>query len=413
MSEERFEPSTPPPLNVLVGVSGGIAAYKTAELVRLLKQEGHSVRCAMTRAALSFVTPLTLEVLSGERVYQEEYLAGDGSGEELHMSAADWADVVCVAPATAHTIARLALGLADDFLSTTLMAFDGPLVIAPAMHSIMWRQESVSANVETLRRRGAIVVGPAVGTLATGEVGIGRMVEPAELLAAIEGTAQPGRLAGVRVVVAAGPTREAIDPVRFLSNRSTGKMGFALAGAAAAGGAETTLVAGPVSLPTPRGVERIDVTTAEEMHAAVRGAAAEADLILMAAAVGDFRPRTVRTRKIKKTDGSLASIELERTTDILAGLRSVAPNAVIVGFAAETDDLLDNARAKLKAKGADFIVANDVSRADVGFANDQNEVTVLGHGTEAHFERQSKHHLAERLLSYFERTAPWRERQPV
>ncbi len=329
------------------------------------------------------------------------------------MATARWADVVCVAPATAHTIARLALGLADDFLSTTILAFDGRLVVAPAMHSIMWRHESVSANVEHLRRRGAIVIGPAVGELASGEVGVGRMVEPVEILKAIEGVSKPGPLTGRRVVITAGPTREAIDPVRFLSNRSTGKMGFALARAAVARGADTTLVAGPVSLETPAGVDRVDVTTAAEMNAAVREVAPGADLILMAAAVGDFRPRTERTEKIKKTEGPLDAIELERTADILSGLRSVAPDAVIVGFAAETDNLLENARRKLEIKDADFIVANDVSRSDVGFAADQNEVTVLGRDSEAHFERQSKVHLAERLLGYFEQMVPWRERQPA
>ncbi len=413
MPNQRLEPAVPPSLNVLVGVSGGIAAYKAAELVRLLKKEGHAVRCAMTRAARSFITPLSLEVLSGHQVYQEEYLTGDGSGEELHMVAAKWADVVCVAPATAHTLARIALGLADDFLSTTILAFDGPLVIAPAMHSVMWQQESVTAHVDVLRRRGATVVGPAVGELASGDVGVGRMVEPVEIVSAIRRTARPGRLRGRRVLIAAGPTREAIDPVRFISNRSTGKMGFALARAAIAQGATTTLVAGPVSLETPSGVERVDVTSAEEMRTAVRAAAPDADLIFMAAAVGDYRPREARSRKIKKSEGVLESIELEPTEDILAGLRSVAPRAVIVGFAAETDDLIENARAKLGAKGADFIIANDVSRPEIGFASDQNEVTVLGHGTEAHFERQSKDHLAEHLLSYLEQAVAKRERQPV
>ncbi len=412
MSSPRLEPGSSA-LRVLVGVSGGIAAYKAVELVRLLKKEGHSVRCALTRAAGAFVTPLTLEVLSGHRVYQEEYLAGDGSGEELHITAAEWADVICVAPATAHTIARFANGLADDFLSTTVLAFDGPLVLAPAMHSIMWRQESVSANVARLRERGVTLVGPAVGPLASGDVGIGRMVEPAEILATINGLQEPGPLAGRRVLIAAGPTREALDPVRFISNRSSGKMGFALARAAVARGAAATLVAGPVSLPSPPGVERVDVTSAEEMAAAVRIAAPQADLIVMAAAVADFKPTSVRTSKIKKSEGGLDSIELERTEDILAGLRAIAPKAVIVGFAAETDDLLSNARSKRVGKDVDFIVANDVSRADIGFEGDHNEVTVVGGDTETRFERQSKSALAERLIDHVSRALVDRERQPA
>jgi len=402
----------PPPLRVLLGVSGGIAGYKAIEIVRRLKAEGHSVRCVLTRAATAFVTPLSLEVLSGDQVYQEEYLAGDGTGRELHIAAAQWADVLCVAPATAHTLARLALGLADDFLSTTALAFDGPLVVAPAMHSVMWEQEGVAQNVERLRSRGVLFVGPEVGALASGEVGMGRMADPQEIVEALRAIAQRGPLAGRRVVIAAGPTREAIDPVRFLSNRSTGKMGFALAAAAASQGAHVDLVAGPVVLPTPAGVQRLDVTSAEQMREAVFSAAAGADLIIMAAAVADFRPRSVAPGKIKKAAG-LDSLGLERTVDILASLRAVAPEALIVGFAAETENLVENARAKLESKGADFIVANDVSRPDIGFESSENEVTVVARHMETPFDRQPKRELAKRLLTLFFEAAGDRERQPV
>lgn len=399
------------PLRVLLGVSGGIAGYKAAEIVRRLKKRGHEVRCALTRSATVFVTPLTLEVLSGERVYQEEYLAGDGSGEELHITAAAWADVVCVAPATAHTLSRLSLGLADDFLSTTVLAFEGPLVLAPAMHSIMWNQPAVTRNVESLVSRGARLVGPETGPLASGEVGVGRMAEPEQIVGAIEATHEPGPLAGRRVLISAGPTREAIDPVRFVSNASSGKMGFALARAAAEMGAETTLVAGPVSLPTPPGVERVDVTTVDEMRVAVQTVAPHADVIVMTAAVGDYRARSVSPTKIKKSAGQLQSLELERTVDILATLRDLAPSSVLVGFAAETQDLIAHARMKLEGKNLDFVVANDVSRPDIGFGTDDNEVTLLTRDAEQTFERQDKYALAVRLMGHFQVAISKREHE--
>ena len=261
-------------------------------------------------------------------------------------------------------------------------------------------------------RAGVRFVGPEIGPLASGEVGMGRMADPVEIVAAIQSVVDSGPLAGRRVVVAAGPTREAIDPVRFLSNRSSGKMGFALAEAAAAEGADVLLVAGPVALPSPAGVDRLDVTTAAEMRDAVYSAASEAALVIMAAAVADFRPRAVTAWKIKKSTGP-ASIELEATADILAGLRAVAPQALIVGFAAETDNLLENARHKLESKDLDFIVANDVSRSDIGFDSDENEVTVLDRSSQVEFERQSKSGLAARLLAHFLGTVRERERQPV
>lgn len=366
-------------MRVLLGVCGGIAAYKAAELVRALRGAGHEVRCALTRSAESFVTPLTLEVLSGEPVYRQEYLAASGTGDELHVEAARWADVLCIAPATAHTLGRLALGLADDFLTTTALAFDGPVVLAPAMHSVMWLQEAVQENARRLRDRGVRIVGPAVGDLASGELGVGRLADLGEVVGEIARCATSRDLDGVRVLVTAGPTREVIDPVRFLSNRSSGRMGFALAEEAVRRGASCVLVAGPVDLPTPRGVERIDVVSAAEMTAAVAGRAPEADLIVMAAAVGDFRPVAVAASKLKKHrfDGRLG---LERTTDILAGLARSAPDAVRVGFAAETEDLYAEARRKLEEKQVQFIVANDVSRGDIGFGHVDNEVVVFRQG---------------------------------
>jgi phosphopantothenoylcysteine decarboxylase/phosphopantothenate--cysteine ligase len=396
-------------LRVLLGVSGGIAAYKSAELVRRLRSRGHEVRCALTRSAVSFVTPLTLEVLTGHPVYQEEYLTATGTGEEAHITAAAWAEVLCVAPATTNVIARLALGLGDDFLTTTALAFSGPVVVAPAMHSAMWERETTRQHVEALRRRGVWLAGPVEGPLASGEAGMGRMAEPEAIAQAVEAAMGAGPLSGRTVLVTAGPTHEAIDPVRFIGNRSSGRMGFALAAEAARRGARVLLVAGPVSLATPPGVTRVDVITAREMEQAVRGHAPVADLIVMAAAVADFRPSRPAGSKIKKERG-LPVIELEENPDILAGLREVAPRAVLAGFAAETEDLERNARAKLERKRADFLVANDVSRSDIAFERDQNEVTVFRReGPPVFFSRRPKSELSASLFDLFAATLLDRE----
>ncbi len=414
----------PESTKVLLGITGGIAAYKSLELVRRLTGAGCEVRCALSRSAGAFVTPLSLEVLSGHAVYQQEYLTATGRGEETHIVAAQWADVACIAPATAHLMARLALGLADDFLTTTLLAFDGPVVLAPAMHSNMWHHQATAAHAATLGRRGVRFVGPVEGALASGEHGVGRLADPEQIAWAVlaaageeradvapEGhvetvahAAPEGRLetlSGRRVLISAGPTHEPIDPVRFLGNRSSGKMGFALAAEAAARGAHTTLVAGPVALATPPGVDRIDVTTALEMHDAIHGLAAEADLIVMTAAVADFRPRGPRDTKIKRSRG-VPAIELEENPDILGGLAAVAPDALRIGFAAETEPSVAEAYAKLARKDADFLVWNDVSRTDIGFGADDNEVTLYQRsGEPRHFGRRSKRRLAASLLDVF------------
>ena len=400
-------------MRVLLGVSGGIAAYKSAEIVRRLRARGHEVRCALTRSAAAFVSPLTLEVLSGHPVHQEEYLTATGSGEEAHITAAAWAEALCVAPATSHVLARLSLGLADDFLTTTALAFDGPLIVAPAMHSVMWEKPALQEHLDTLRRRGAWIVGPVEGPLASGEVGMGRMADPDEIVAAAEGAAGAGPLAGRTVLVTAGPTFEPLDPVRFLGNRSSGRMGFAIAAQAARRGARVVLVAGPVSLATPPGVLRVDVTTAREMEGAVREHAPGAGLIVMSAAVADFRPRNPAGSKIKKEGGPPPAVELEENPDILAGLRDVAPEAVIVGFAAETHDLERHARGKLERKRADFLVANDVSRSDIAFDSEANEVTVFRRDGEPVFlARRPKPELAASLLDLFTGTLSSREHVP-
>jgi len=398
-------------MRVLLGVTGGIAAYKAVEVVRRLRESGHEVRCALTRGGASFLRPLTLEVLSGNPVYGEEYLSAGVAGEERHITAAAWADVLLIAPATAHCLARLAVGLADDFLTTTALAFDGRWILAPAMHPVMWAKPSVQEHVATLRARGVFFVGPIEGALASGEVGWGRMAEPADIVAAVGGEdlAKRAKWAGRMVLVTAGGTQEPVDPVRFLGNRSSGRMGFALASAASRRGARVLLVAGPVSLATPQGVERHDVTTALEMQAAVERSAPGADLIIMAAAVADFRVSAPAASKIKRGDGK-RTVELEPNPDILASLAEIAPRAVRVGFAAETEELPENAAAKLAAKRCHFVVANDVSRADIGFDSPHNEVTVWRAGGDPVFiPRRDKEALAADLLDLFEAALEARE----
>ncbi len=394
--------ASPGRFNVLLGVCGGIAAYKAVEVLRRIKEQGCDVRCALTRSARSFVGPLTFEALSENPVLGEEYLDATGSGVERHIEVADWADLVVIVPATAHFLARTALGLADDFLTTTLLAYEGPLVIAPAMHPLMWNKPAIQGHVKDLKNRDARFIGPEVGALANGEIGFGRLTDPGTIAEAVLRFAVGrGELAGLRVVISAGPTREPIDPVRYIGNRSTGKMGFALAAEAAARGAEVDLVAGPALLPTPPGVERIDVRTAEEMHREIFARASQGDLFIMTAAVSDFRPFQTLKHKIKKTQG-VPDLKLECNPDILAALPEAAPDAVVVGFAAETENLELNAREKLQRKGSHFIVANDVSRADIGFGADLNEVTVFSRdGGVISIPKMPKRNLAVSLFDIF------------
>ena len=389
------------PLNVLLGISGGIAAIKAPDVVRRLRERGHGVRCILTRSAGAFVAPLPLEVLSGHPVFREEYLSAQGGGQEMHVDAGRWADVFCIVPATCNTLARLALGLADDFLSTTALAFEGEMVVAPAMNTEMWAKEIVQQHVQTLEQRGVSRVGPVMGPLASGELGMGRMAEPVEIVAAIEDAVGTRDLDGRTVLVTAGPTREPFDPIRFLSNRSSGKMGYSLAAEAAARGAKVLLVSGPVHLEVPPGVDRSLVETASEMESRVHELAPQADLIIMTAAVTDFRPRQIAAEKVKKRLGA-PEIVLEPNPDILAGLATVAPRALRVGFAAETGDLDTEARRKLESKKVDFIVANDVSRQDIGFGVDENEVVVFGKtDSPVRIPRQDKRRVAARLLDLF------------
>ena len=371
---------------IILGVGGGIAAYKAAELVRLLTGAGAAVHVIMTQAAQQFITPLTLQTLSGNPVGTELFDLTRES-QISHIALADQADLLLIAPATADLLGRLALGLGDDLLTTVALACRAPLLVAPAMNVNMWEHPQVQDNLQRLRQRGAQVVGPASGELACGWVGAGRLAEPAAICAgaaALLGTGVRQDLAGQRVLVTAGPTFEALDPVRFIGNRSSGKMGFALAAEAARRGADVTLVAGPVHLPTPPRVRRIDVESAGEMAAAVLPAAgagaAAADIIIMCAAVADFRPAAVAPQKLKKHAlGQRPVVELVPTVDILAELgRTRSPDGpLLIGFAAETTELASYAQRKLTEKRCDVIIANDVSEPGTGFGAEANRVTLF------------------------------------
>jgi phosphopantothenoylcysteine decarboxylase/phosphopantothenate--cysteine ligase len=369
-----------PSKRILLGVTGSIACYKAADLASKLRQAGAEVDVILTEAAQKFVTPLTFQSVTGRRAYTDADLWGN-AGHVLHIGLAEAADLMVIAPLTANTLAKLAHGLADTLLTVTALANRAPLLIAPAMDGGMWEHPATRGNLETLKGRGVLVVGPAAGHLASGLAGAGRMAEPAELFGAIRlALSAGGALAGVKVVVTAGGTQEPLDPVRVITNHSSGKQGFALAQAALDLGAEVTLIAAPVALPAPYGARRVEVRTVDEMLAAVNAAIADADVLVMAAAVSDFRAAHISGEKIKKGDG-IPQITLEAAPDILGSVGSGkgVRNAlkVIVGFAAESQNLIENAAVKLKKKNLDLIVANDISAADAGFGVETNRVTLL------------------------------------
>lgn len=385
--------------SILLGVTGGIAAYKACEVLRLFDKAGHRVRVVMTRTATEFVGPLTFETLSRAPVLTDTRPLGE-HGSILHIDYADEADVFVIAPCTANVIAKLAQGIGDDALTTTALAFTGPVLVAPAMNVNMWNSAAVQGNLALLRKRGHHVVEPSSGDLACGWVGEGRLAEPPEIVEAVLKVLDLHKdLARLRVVLSAGPTQERIDPVRFLSNRSSGKMGYALAEAARARGASVTLVSGPVALPPPEGVRVIPVESAEEMKAALDEVAATADIVIMAAAVADYRVAAPADRKIKKDDAEM-EIRLVRNEDILAGLGRRKPvGQVLVGFAAETNDVVAYGQDKLKRKNADLFVANDVSRSDIGFSADDNEVHLLfADGRVEKVEKAAKKRIANAIL---------------
>ena len=360
---------------IVLGVTGGIAAYKAVEVASRLKKAGADVRVVMTRAATSFVTPLTFREITGQPV--AETMWGEPQHHVAHIALAAFAELVLVAPATANFIAKAAAGMADDMLTTFFLATRAPLIIAPAMNTGMWENPVTQENVRRLAERGATIIPPAVGQLACGTTGAGRLPEPVEVVRVVENYFAHGQsLAGRRILVTAAGTEEALDPVRFLGNRSTGRMGFAVAAEAARRGAEVILVAGPTPLATPTGVRRVDVRSARDMHAAVRAEYDGVDAVIKAAAVADYRPVEIAEHKIKKSDGEL-TLKLTRNPDILYELGQQKKHQILVGFAAETQNVAEYARGKLAKKNLDFIVANNVAEQDAGFGVPTNHVQIF------------------------------------
>jgi phosphopantothenoylcysteine decarboxylase/phosphopantothenate--cysteine ligase len=414
---------------ILLAVSAGIAAYKAPQLVRELCSAGAQVRVILTEDAQKLVAPLALQAVSGHPV-QTSLWDGDAGFAMDHIELAKWATVVLIAPATANVLAKLAAGIADDLLTTLALATQARLFVAPAMNQAMWRHAATTANVACLQQRGVVLLGPDSGEQACGDVGPGRMREPSDLvsdlvaclsgLSALTSSATGSRsgtslcegstcLQGKTVLITAGPTREAWDPVRFLTNHSTGRMGFALAAAAQQAGAHVILIAGPVQLPIPMGVKRIDIVTADEMAIAVDEQVSGVDLFIAAAAVADFRPARELDSKLKK-DGNSLTLELEPTIDIVAAVASRSEPPFVVGFAAETDQVIDQAKAKRERKGMDLIVANQVG-ADCGFGDGEVSVTLIGEGMEQTLAAHSKETLAPKLIALI--AAQWPVPQPA
>lgn len=391
-------------MNAILGVGGGIAAYKAAELARALMERGASVQVVMTRAAQEFVQPLTFAALTGRKVITG--LFSSASAEDTlassveHIRVAQEGDLLIVAPATADLIAKMAHGLADDFLTTTYLAFTGPVVLAPAMNTHMWQHPATRANLDTLRARGHVIVEPGEGLLACGTFGPGRLAEPASIAdAALAATHPPLQdLDGETVLITAGPTQEPLDPVRYITNRSSGKMGYALADAARRRGARVTLVSGPVQIDPPQGVDLVRVRTAREMREAVLAALPASNIIIKAAAVADYHVAQVPTQKTKKTSARL-TLDLDPTPDILAEVGQKKDGRLLIGFAAETQNLLAEGRRKLSAKNCDMVVANLVSQEGIGFESDQNEVVLLLRtGETIEVPRASKREVADRIF---------------
>ena len=390
-------------MRIALGVSGGVAAYKAAELVRRLQQEKLAVQVIMTRGAQEFVTPLTFAALTGEKVitglFGEEQAAANLESAIEHIALAQRIDALVIAPATANILAKLANGIADDFLTTLYLATKAPVIVAPAMNVNMWDHQATQKNLDMLRARGVFVVHPDEGYLACGMQGAGRLAGVEAIARTVcETLGIKHDLAGMKIVVTAGPTVEDVDPVRMLTNRSSGKMGYALADAASRRGAHVSLISGPTELRAPNEVDWIPVRSTEEMHRAVRERAKDANVVIMAAAVADYRPAARGAQKIKRGEGRLM-LELEPTADILAELGREKASAILVGFAAETERIAENARRKLVSKGADMIVANDVTQEGAGFDTDTNVVTFfLRDGREIPLPKMSKFDVANRIL---------------
>ena len=380
---------------ILLGITGGIAAYKAADLVRRLREQGAQVQVVMTAAAKAFITPLTLQALSGNPV-REDLWDTHAEAAMGHIELARWADWIIVTPASADFIARLAHGFANDLLTTLCLATSAPIVVAPAMNQQMWLNEATQTNIKLLHDRGIPIIGPAAGSQACGEVGPGRMVEPLEIINYLTQSLQPKLLNKARILITAGPTQENIDAVRYITNRSSGKMGFAIAEAAQLAGAEVILISGPVYLTTPAHVKRIDVQNAEQMQKAVNDNIKHCDIFIATAAVADYRSANAAKQKLKKTDAKL-TLTLERTSDILASVANASKSPFTVGFAAETDNVIDYAKKKLKDKKLNLIVANQVGE-NKGFETDENEVTVIWHKGQQQLPLASKKIIAQQLI---------------
>lgn len=394
---------------VALGVTGGIAVYKSIEILRALQRHGCEVRVAMTRHACEFVQPLTFRALSGSYVVVDDY-AADNPDPIAHITFSQTIDLFIIAPATANTLAKLANGVADDFVTSTYLACTAPVLVAPAMNTTMWQHPATQRNVERLRADGVVIIAPDEGEMACGTIGPGRLSEPERIVArALESikettwgltSSASSALTNERIVITTGATREAIDPVRFISNRSSGKMGFAIAAAARSRGANVRIISGITSITPPAGVSITRVTTAEEMRAVVHAAMKDATIFIAAAAVADYRPQNISESKIKK-GADMVELKLERTPDIISeAAHRKSANQLVIGFAAETNDVIENARKKLASKDLDMIVANDVSREDSGFESDANAVTILVRGQDASIELplMDKSEVAERLL---------------
>jgi phosphopantothenoylcysteine decarboxylase/phosphopantothenate--cysteine ligase len=393
-----------PKIRILLGVTGGIAAYKSPDLVRRLMERGADVQVVMTRAAQRFVSGMSFQAVSGRPTRSDLW---DDTAEAAmgHIELARWAQKVLIAPASADFIARLASGRADDLLATLCLATEAPIVVAPAMNRVMWANKATQANVEILISRGMRFLGPASGNQACGEVGAGRMWEPVKLAESLlEAPANAGLLAGLNILITAGPTRERLDPVRYLTNRSSGKMGFAVASAAREAGAHVTIITGPVQMPTPPGITRINVESARDMYAAVHRQIADADVFIAAAAVADFQPVTVAKQKIKK-QGVSVKLELEPAPDIVKSVADMAKHPFVVGFAAETNDVEENARSKLKRKKLDMIAANQVGDG-IAFDCDDNALTVIWPGGKVEVARGPKIDVARQLIALIAQRLP-------
>ena len=386
--------------NILLGVTGGIAAYKSADIVRHLKKSGASVRVVMTRSAEEFITPLTLQALSGNRV-STELLDAEAEAAMGHIELAKWADGILIAPATANTIARLSSGRGDDLLSTVTLAFDGPISVAPAMNQAMWRDERTQENLKKLIDQDFGICGPGSGEQACGDVGLGRMLEPLDILDMFSLSFNKGTLSGKKILITAGPTQEPIDPVRFITNRSSGKMGYSLVEAALESGANVTLISGPVNIEPPSNCNFVSIKTAKEMYDAVMHHISGMDVYIGTAAVSDYSPAKASDSKIKK-DGSNSPVvlELKENQDILKSVSELEQRPYVVGFAAETNDLIKNAEKKLSNKNLDLIIANDVSNKEIGFDSDDNEVTLITEKEKYLIERQNKRKVSKKIIDF-------------